>query len=224
MGKKNFSESVIKILHDFKFEYWKEPERYQIPIVQDNKKIAYLRPVTADLRDEKETIIQLLARWREEHWQAYPTVFKVTIEGTEKWWRSQLVERPDRILFFVMSLDNRPIGHLGLSNFNFEAKEAEIDNVVRGEAQMIPGVMTSALLALDDWAFSVLGLKRLFLRVFYDNERAIRLYERCGFIGVKKIPLHKFVEGDSIKYEEIKESEILLIDRYFYLMEIRQKI
>jgi len=89
---------------------------------------------------------------------------------------------------------------------------------------MIPGVMTSALLALDDWAFSVLGLKRLFLRVFYDNERAIRLYERCGFIGVKKIPLHKFVEGDSIKYEEIKESESLSIDRYFYLMEIRQKI
>ena len=88
---------------------------------------------------------------------------------------------------------------------------------------LIEQLMTFAMDAIDNWAFSQADLDRLFLRVFSDNDRAIRLYERCGFVGVKEIPLHKFEEGEVIKYEEIESSQDLSVDKKFLLMELLKK-
>jgi RimJ/RimL family protein N-acetyltransferase len=194
------------------------------PIKSQNRIVGYLRPISKDWIFDNN-YIKLLANWREENWFAYPTVFKVTYEGTLKWVKEQLIDRIDRILFMIFTQEGNPIGHLGLSNFNFENKEAEIDNVVRGMKNVLPGIMTFSMNTLIKWCFDSdgLDLSRLYLRVFYDNSKAIELYERCGFRGIKKIPLRRIVENEIIKYEEMSGEDFSSPDKFFYLMELLKK-
>lgn len=225
MAEKNdFRIRVVNILKKLKLETGKKPDELRLSIKNEDETeiIAYMIPISENIGKE-EKYVELLAEWRERNWQAYPTVFKVTKEGTKKWIQDQLIDREDRILFMIVTLDNQPIGHMGLSNFDFDKREAEIDNVVRGVNNVLPGVMTLALKTLINWSFTELGLNRLFLRVFLENERAIKLYERCGFKGVKKIPLHKTIDGNTIKFEEIPDGQNLSVDRIFYLMELTNK-
>ncbi len=212
-------EYIFNILKEPKFEFYKKSGKLKIKIYDNNKTVAFLHPISLGF-EEDDGNIRLLSKWRADNWQAYPTVFKVTEEGTKKWVKSQLIDRQDRILFLIVLTDGTQMGHLGLSNFDFLKNEAEIDNVIRGISNCLPGIMTLAMNTLDNWAFTKLKLDRLFLRVFLDNERAIRLYERCGFKRVKEIPLHKNVDGDIIKYEEIDENDKLSIDRTFLMMEL----
>ncbi|OHB58196.1 MAG: hypothetical protein A2173_03600 [Planctomycetes bacterium RBG_13_44_8b] len=218
----DFKKKVVEILKRFKFNFSENSDEFKISLYDKDKKIGFLRPITNLLGEDEENYVKLLSQWRSDNWQAYPTVFKVTHEGTRKWIKEQLVEREDRILFMIIANNNYPIGHLGLSNFNFGKKEAEIDNVVRGVKNTFPGALTLALNTVNDWAFNKLGLVKLFLRVFYDNTHAIKFYERCGFKGIKKIPLRKIVDGDVVKFEELSKDEESLSNRYFYLMELEQ--
>lgn len=213
----------FKIIDDFKNEYQKNPDKYQLSVYLNGIKTAKLIPVTKKIEQEEE-FVKLLAKWRKENWNAYPTVFKVTVEGTKKWIKSQLLERKDRILFILYTLDNEPIGHLGLSNLDFSRKEGEIDNVVRGRESILYGIMTSAMETIAKFSFERLSLERLFLRVFLDNDRAIKLYERCGYKRVREIPLNKRIEGNTVVYDEIYKGENKEIDRYFLLMELKKGI
>ena len=43
------------------------------------------------------------------------------------------------------------------------------------------GYGTEAVTAMVDYGMDRLGLRRVFLKVFPDNARAIRVYEKCGF-------------------------------------------
>jgi len=194
----------------------------KLPIFHENKILAFLEPVSHGLTDN-EAFINDLSEWRSANCQAFPTVFKVTKEGTKKWVKEQLLNREDRILFMVVTLENKPLGHMGLSNFDFIKREAEIVDVVRGIHGIFPGVFTLALHTLVQWAFNKLRLKRLFLRVFLDGERAIKMYRCCGFSEVRKIPLHKNVKEGVIKFEEIPENDELSVDRVFLLMELVNK-
>jgi transketolase len=212
----NFKHHIENILYNLKNEM---PTTVSplIPVVQNGKKIAQLRLITKSmLSDDK--IIKLLTKWRSEHQDAFPSQFKVTHAGTKKWGQAQLLNLPDRTLFFLETLDGRPFAHMGLFRFNYKEKSCEIDNVVRG-VDLLPGSMTAALQALIKWTLTVLEVKIIYLQVFSDNEKAINLYRRCGFVGVKKKPLKKIVESGIIRFVDItipKEKA----DRYFLVMKL----
>jgi len=211
-----YEKNTSNMLNELKL--FEKPNDLVIPVYDNSSsKIADLVPINVDM-EENDEAIKLLARWREENADAYPTQFKVTEEGTKKWLRTQLIERKDRILFFIQSLDNMRIGHLGLSEFDFSEQSCEIDNVVRGRKTMMKGIMTLALNTLLNWSVSKLELKRVYLRVFLDNERAIALYKRCGFKELAKIPLRRIEEKDIIKFIDIEDNSFDSADRYFLKM------
>lgn len=200
---KVFEERVTRIFYSIKNERINRPLPFKIPIYNDEKKIiAFLRSITKSSIDyEKE--IKLLAKWRKENAFAFPTQFKVTFEGTKKWLKG-LIENPTRILFFVESNEKQPvlIGHMGLYSFNFQDDSCEVDNIVRGVREKLKGVMTLGLKTLIKWTIKELKPKNIFLRVFSDNERAIKFYKRCKFQEKELIPLEKKEKGDIIFWEE----------------------
>ncbi len=132
-------------------------------------------------------VVQALADWRDRHQQFFPPQFQVTVAGTRKWLKEQVIELSDRILFFIVSISNAPVAHLGLNRFNWLERSCEIDNVIRGRDDLLPLVMTSAVRHLCDWSFAWLGLREIYLRVLSNNHKAISLYERCGFEVIDKI-------------------------------------
>ena len=157
----------------------------------------FLKPVTYLYKTIKPEYISLICKWRTENAIGFCNVFEGTEEKTVNWIDNILLPREDRILFMVHNLDNKPIGHLGFSTFDFDSKSCEIDNVVRGVKEGNEGIMTYAIKTLISWGRETLYLNDIFLRVRKDNSHAIKFYERLKFYTLYDIPLFK------------KESEVL---------------
>lgn len=196
----------------------KKSKRPLILEVRNDKdeKIAFLELLTVDKKADKK-LISAISRWRKKYSWYFPSQFRVTNKGTEAWFQKGLMEKEDRILFVIKNLRGKYIGHMGLYSFDFKNRTCEIDNVVRGDSE-IPGLMTFALSRLINWTFENIAIKKLFLRVFSDNSRAIALYERLNFKKRELIPLFKRTEGDSVFWEEEGKSK-QKPERYFQKME-----
>jgi RimJ/RimL family protein N-acetyltransferase len=186
-----------------------------IPLMIDRKIIGVLEPVTYLQKDDQQ-LIHFLARLRRMHANWFPSQFPVTMGGTQKWLKENVLDLPDRILFLIC-IDDIYIGHMGLYRFDYQTGSAEIDNVVRGRSEY-PGIMTAALHELMSWSKITLNLKKLTLRTFGDNVKAISLYQRCGFHRTNVIPLVKIRQGKIVSFAEAKPGQIP--DRYFQVMEI----
>ena len=75
----------------------------------------------------------------------------------------------------------RPIGTIGLPNINHAHRTAELGVGIGEHDCWGKGYGTEATRLILDYAFTVLGLHNVMLRVFSYNERAIRAYQKVGF-------------------------------------------
>lgn len=179
---------------------------YSIPVFDSNFQIASLVPVTSKIIAADKKIVSLAAKWRNQHRESFTTWISATSESTENWIRDQIINREDRILFLIHK-DGAYVGHIGLTNFDFEAKTCEIDNVLRGRSDLLRGGMTLALKALLGWCFDELKLSSVFLKVFADNHKAVALYHRCGFKLVQKVPLRRVENKDRVDWIEVTDEQ-----------------
>jgi RimJ/RimL family protein N-acetyltransferase len=80
----------------------------------------------------------------------------------------------------IVDGDDRLLGALGISNFDWTDLKAEIGYWMAAEARG-RGIGTRATRLLAEWALTSLGLERLELLAHPDNEASRRLAERAGF-------------------------------------------
>jgi perosamine synthetase len=177
----------------------------------------YLLPV-CELHAAEDDLIAMFAKWRAENTEAFPSQFPVTLEGTAAWLRSRLLDVEDRLLFLVMDPHGTAVGHLGYANCLNDLGEMEIDNVVRGVKESRAGIMGLAMEAVLDWAEEVIGPRRISLRVFRDNERAIGFYRKLGFQDGELIPLRKHLENESVFFRPVEPGDPGRPDQYFLRM------
>lgn len=176
-----------------------------------------LYPITKKIISEKKTI-SLLALWRKNSQKNFPSQFRITFDGTKKWAKHQLLEKDDRILFFLKKEKNKlPFAHMGLYRLDAKNKSCEIDNVIRGkDLKKTKGAMTVSLLKFIEWTYKYFKMNNLTLTVFEDNKRAIKLYEQIGFKTFMKIPLQPVFKNDgSVTWEETTKKNA---KRYFIKM------
>ena len=101
----------------------------------------------------------------------------VSEEKERKWVREKLDEKA--VLFSMIEKSSGSfIGNIELMDFT--ETEAELGIAITAAKQEL-GYGTEAIRAVTGYAFDKLGLKRVFLKVYPDNGRAIRVYEKCGF-------------------------------------------
>lgn len=161
--------------------------------------------------------IRLLSRWRQENIQAFPRIFDVTEAGTRAWALKRLIEREDRLLFLVRSPGASSfVGHVGLSSFDFSTQSCEIDNIVRGERNGLPGVMSAAVTTMSHWAYTELGVRSITLRVMHDNTRALVFYHRLGFVPCGLEPLIRMDEENAVEWRPCAAADA--IDRFYVVM------
>jgi perosamine synthetase len=172
-----------------------------------------------DLHTEDESLVATLSKWRAENQGAYPTRFPVTVSGTRQWLQKALLETEDRILFLVLDKYGAAVGHLGFANGVNSSGEMEVDNVVRGVKGTAPGLMLTALKSLTQWARNTIGVEHFALRVFEENEHAIRFYKRAGFSLGTRIPLRRRVDGTTESFTPILEEDSEPPDAFFLRMQ-----
>lgn len=196
-----------------------DPERGRLSVTRAGQEIAVLEPVGwPDLK--RPAAVERLAAWREAGNHAFPTQFPVTLDGTRRWLEHNLLEVPDRALFWVIDPAAGPVAHLGLFRFDYAKRHCEIDNVIRGVHGVAAGVMQAAVASLAHWSFTALRLNDLYLRVFGDNTRAVRLYERCGFQEHSRAPMKKTVQGAVTSWVETAGDEAAPAERHFVTMHL----
>lgn len=216
----NFAHKVESVFNSYKCKN-PEDEIKLIPIFKNEKLTGILFPVTFHYKSISPQFIGLFSKWRKENPEGFASVFEITDQRTENWLDNVLLKRADRILFVICNINLKPIGHLGLSSFDFRNNTCEIDNVVRGVKNRHPGLMSDALQAIIKWGVSMLPLNDIFLRVLEDNPHAILFYKNNGFIITEKIPLYKTETEDEVKWTENPPKTNIQSDRTFVKMKFK---
>lgn len=175
----------------------------------------YLLPI-AEIHAEDDEVIETLGRWREESAHVYPTQFPVTFAGTKRWLRARVLDDPNRILFLIVDLGGKPIGHVGFASALNDEGLLELDNLLRGSFRGHRELVPIAVKALLDWAQDTIAPTGFYLRVLASLKHVIKLDQRLGFVEEARIPLRKVVDGECLSF--VEDHEIAEPDEWFVRM------
>lgn len=95
---------------------------------------------------------------------------------------SPIDERPLVIEAKQPGEDWQMIGNSGFHNIEWRSRSAELGIFIGDKSYWDQGYGTEVMMLLLKIGFSTLNLHRIYLRVFEDNPRAIRSYEKAGFV------------------------------------------
>jgi len=143
---------------------------------------------------EDEQLVVKLGAWRAAASYAYPTRFPVTNEGTKRWMKLGVLDKEDRLLFLIHDEFGRAVGHAGFANGLNEQGLLELDNILRGESFARKGIISEAIIALQNWGKNVLFADGFYLRVLASNTHAVNFYDKLGYVEVERDPLKMVVE------------------------------
>jgi len=97
-------------------------------------------------------------------------------------WLERIQKQEDRQEFVIVERrTGRTIGTIGLSNIDRRHQRAEFGILIGASDARGKGFALEASQLLLDYAFNKLGLHRIYLFVFPENEAAIQLYQKLGF-------------------------------------------
>jgi RimJ/RimL family protein N-acetyltransferase len=138
--------------------------------------------------EDPEVMAKALTRWNldSEYFRMLdsdpPRLFS---EKKNKEWLEKDIEQenPSGFFFAIRTLeDEQPIGFVGLFDFHWNHGDALIGIGLGEREYWGKGYGSDAMRILLRFAFTELNLRRVTLIVFDYNPRAIRSYEKCGFI------------------------------------------
>jgi RimJ/RimL family protein N-acetyltransferase len=186
-----------------------------LPVYDENKKIvSFLRPITKDYLQTIPNCVELMSKWRIENPTLGAGTFVVTHERTQRWLDNLVINKNDRIIFLIMDFYGNYLGHIGFASFQYDRKSAEIDSVLRGVKDVIPGLMGFCMNTMIEWGKKVLQLEEITLSVYADYTHAIDFYMRCGFRRDIVLPLVKVILPDEEKWEISTDKDLKNAERY----------
>ncbi len=104
-------------------------------------------------------------------------------ENHLSWWE-KYQSKTDDFTFIIEDTGRlkRPVGQIALYNLDLVRGEAEYGRLMVGDPEARrKGLAKRATFVLVSWAFTSLGLKRIYLNVLKTNTAAINLYRQSGF-------------------------------------------
>lgn len=163
----------MKSIHGFRFFRMILPS--PLPVLR-TPRLTLRQPVATDIADrfalgrDREIYRMLGADAR--------TLQPLTEEGA-KAWVENIASHPAA---WIIEYQGRAIGNLMLDNFVEADRRASLIIGILNPDALGKGLGTEAIRAIAEFAFDTLGLHKLSTRVLAFNTRAIRAYERVGFV------------------------------------------
>ena len=105
---------------------------------------------------------------------------------------------PARVLWCIETAAGQPIGSLTLFDINPVHGRAELGVMIGEKDCWARGYGTDAIGQALAYAFGELDLRRVSLITDVDNERAIRCYEKCGFVREGLLRAHRLRDGQPL--------------------------
>lgn len=204
---------------------------FYISIIKDEGSlIGKLVPINTKLANDN-SIINNLRKWREKYMKYFLTQFVPTNERTQLWLNNSVLLDDTRILFLIQDEEDKTIGNFGICNIR--EKEAELDNLIRGEKGGDQKLIFYAEISLMHWIYKNLGIEDIYLHVFSNNPRTINLHRSVGFEISKIYPLVKSETSQQVQYNvnlnqsfSEHDDELglvkMIIDKKYFLQKHRQ--
>lgn len=144
---------------------------------QDASAGIYLRLMTYEDTD-------LIVAWRNSDTVRKNFIYQATFtrEGHESWIKNR-VETGQVVQMIICDMvGHRPLGSVYIRDIDRQHGKAEY-GIFIGEADARGrGIGTAAAKLMLRYCFCEVGLHRVYLRAFADNEPAVRSYEKAGFV------------------------------------------
>ena len=103
----------------------------------------------------------------------------MSLAQEEQWYERMLDD--DSSINFAVELEGQHIGGCGFGNINYRHQRAEVGLFIGEKSLWNQGLGQDILRTAVAYGFEQLNFHRIYLRVFAENERAIRAYEKVGF-------------------------------------------
>lgn len=164
-----------------------------------------LRPV------EISDIDRLLKINDEEVRQYLLSVFPLNKLKEEEWVKNLYTNQRDIVFAIVPMEMDQLIGTTGLHGIDWVNRCAEFGIAITDKNYWNLGLGTEATKLTLKYAFEYLNLHRVQLRVYEYNQRAIHVYEKCGFVREGILRKARYLKG---AYHDIVVMGILA-EEYF---------
>lgn len=157
-----------------------------------NKRVR-LRPI----RDEDS---ELLYEWiNDRELLINNAPYRPTAETDHRNWFQNITKRSDLVLFVIEDLEAaRAIGSCQLLNINWVHRSADLQVRIGDPESQNKGLGSEAIAQLIEFGFADLNLHRIALLVFATNVRAIRAYEKNGFVLEGRFREAVYVDGKRV--------------------------
>jgi diamine N-acetyltransferase len=137
-----------------------------------------------------------------ELYQTLVGPFRYVSRASEEEWLNSMQKYSCRQVNLAICLTSgeEHIGNVYLRDIDWISRHGELHTFIADSAHQSKGYGQAAIRLLITYAFEQLGLLRLYLFVLDENKRAIRAYEKCGFVAEGKLRRHAFKGG---KYSDV---------------------
>ncbi len=156
-------------------------------------------------------------------WTNYPEIqsycegdYPTSLEECDDWHRRSRSNRYQER--FAISFKNNIIGDIELDQITWRSGDAELRIRIGEQALWDRGLGTDAITCLLVHAFMHMNLNRIYLKVYVDNLRAIRCYQKVGFrkegrlrrnnpeVAFREIILMRVLKREFLRRQNILES------------------
>lgn len=154
------------------------------------------------LREIQEEDTDYIVKWRNQ--ESIKKFFigqeDFTREGHLNWYHN-VVQTKKAVQFIIIDrLSNKPVGSTFIKDIDYKFKKGEFGIFIGEEGYLGRGIGTEAAKLIIQYGFKELGLHKIFLRVFADNTRAIKSYEKVGYVKEGYFKDDVFIQG---KYHDM---------------------
>jgi RimJ/RimL family protein N-acetyltransferase len=120
----------------------------------------------------------------------------------EEQWFENMLKRPaeQHPMVIEIAVDGKwlPIGNCGFDNINWRARAGELGLFIGEKGYWNQGYGSEVMRLLLKHGFDTLNLNRIALIVYANNPRAVRVYEKVGFIKEGLLRQAHFQNGEYI--------------------------
>jgi len=125
----------------------------------------------------------------------------MSLASEELWFEHNLKRQPEEQQLALEARDGegwKLIGSCGFYNLSTRDRSAEVGITIGNKSYWNQGYGRETMRLLLRHGFDTLNLNRIFLQVYQDHDRAIRVYEKVGFVHEGRLRQARYRDGQYI--------------------------
>ncbi len=160
------------------------------------KDLVFLRGRKTVLRPVLESDVPLLMKWindprvRQFIQNAFPLG-----EGAEREWVANLSKRSDTNMVLMIEVNGKAIGNMGVHQINWKDRTATTGAIIGEVEYWGKGYGTDAKMALLEYLFNTLNLRKVMSHVYAFNKRSLGYSLHCGYKIEARLRKQRFIGG-----------------------------